>query len=93
MTPNDYINLAGNCTAIAICLYMLNYFMKRDEQREKKAQDREDQLREIVNNNTQAVTHNTELICELKKSISEKISIFEGLRDVVKNTRSANGSR
>ena len=100
MTPEAYLNLAGNCVAIAICLYMLNYFMKRDETRERDAQEREDQLREIVDNNTkavertcQAVDHNTEVITQLKISITEKISVFEGIREIVKNTRSANGSR
>lgn len=92
MTPESYLQVAGNCVSVAICLYMLNYFMKRDEMREKD-------IREIINNNTKAVEnaskavdHNTEVINELKNSLSEKISVFEGLRDLVKN-RSANGHR
>lgn len=93
MTLNEILQLAGNGTAIAICCYMLNYFMRRDEVREKD-------IREIITNNTKAVEqaskavdHNTEVINELKNSITDKIAVFEGLKDLVQKHRSVNGSR
>lgn len=93
MTPEAYLNLAGNCVSVAICLYMLNYFMKRDEVREND-------IRKIIDNNTKAVEqasravdHNTEVISELRNSLSEKISIFEGLKEIVRISRGGDATR
>ena len=93
MTPEAYLQLAGNCVSVAICLYMLNYFMRRDEVREND-------IRKIIDNNTNAtqqigktVEHNTEVIKELKEAMHEKINSFEGLKDIINNSRGTNGTR
>jgi hypothetical protein len=72
---------------------MLNYFMKRDEVREND-------IRKIIDNNTKAVEqasravdHNTEVISELRNSLSEKISIFEGLKEIVRISRGGDATR
>lgn len=92
MTPESYLNLAGNCVSVAICLYMLNYFMRRDEVRENDIRKIIDNNTKAVEQSTKAVEHNTEIINELKNSLTEKISVFEGLKEIVKNSRSGSNA-
>lgn len=93
MTPEIYLQLAGNCVSVAICLYLLNYFMKRDEVRENDIRKIIDNNTKAVEQSTKAVEHNTEIINELKNSLTEKISVFEGLREIVRNSKVSNGTR
>lgn len=53
-------NLSGSALAVAVMMYMIHYFMKREERRENF-------ISTIIEKNTQATNMNTQLMIEIKE--------------------------
>ena len=55
LNPATLTQLSGNALAVGVMGWMLHYFMKKEERRERQFEGREEKWTKVVRHNTQAL--------------------------------------